>query len=95
MKRSDVVAVAAIRVGGRPAQGGRARIGAGFYQFDPPFPVGDDGFPRGVRGAGSARIDVRRLADGTPVVLEVNARFGAVSESAPELLDAVLREWPV
>ncbi|WP_175009386.1 ATP-grasp domain-containing protein [Cellulosimicrobium sp. TH-20] len=44
---------------------------------------------------GPLDMDVRRLADGTPVVLEVNARFGAVSESAPELLDAVLREWPV
>ncbi len=43
---------------------------------------------------GPVDMDVRRLADGTPVVLEVNARFGAVSASAPELLDAVLDDWP-
>jgi len=43
---------------------------------------------------GPLDMDVRRLADGTPVLLEVNARFGAVSAGAPELLDAVLRRWP-
>jgi carbamoylphosphate synthase large subunit len=43
---------------------------------------------------GPLDMDVRRLADGTPVVLEVNARFGAVSAGAPELLDAVLDDWP-
>lgn len=41
---------------------------------------------------GPADLDIRRRVDGTPVVLEVNARFGANSESAPELLNAVLRE---
>ncbi|WP_427019310.1 ATP-grasp domain-containing protein (plasmid) [Pseudarthrobacter sp. P1] len=40
--------------------------------------------------AGPADVDVRRRADGTPAVLEVNARFGANSAFAPELLDAVL-----
>ena len=39
---------------------------------------------------GPVHLDVRRRADGTPVVLGVEARFGAYSESAPELLDAVL-----
>lgn len=43
---------------------------------------------------GAVDMDVRRLADGTPVVLEVNARFGALSAHAPELLDAVLTDWP-
>lgn len=43
---------------------------------------------------GPMDMDVRRLADGTAVVLEVNARFGAVSADAPELLDAVLTDWP-
>lgn len=39
---------------------------------------------------GPIDIDVRRRADGTPVVLEINARFGANSAHAPEQLDAAL-----
>lgn len=39
---------------------------------------------------GPCDLDVRRRADGDPVVLEINARFGAQSAHAPELLDAVL-----
>lgn len=42
---------------------------------------------------GPMDLDVRRLADGTPVVLEVNARFGANSAYAPELLERVLAQW--
>lgn len=42
---------------------------------------------------GPVDLDIRRLEDGTPVVLEVNARFGANSESAPELLEMVLRDY--
>lgn len=41
---------------------------------------------------GAADLDVRRLDDGTPVVLEVNARFGACSASAPKILDLLLEE---
>ncbi|MDQ0819214.1 carbamoylphosphate synthase large subunit [Arthrobacter sp. V4I6] len=42
---------------------------------------------------GPVELAVRRRDDGTPVVLDVNARFGASSESAPELLDAVLASF--
>ncbi|GAB4085452.1 hypothetical protein GCM10028784_20820 [Myceligenerans cantabricum] len=39
---------------------------------------------------GPVDLDVRRDASGTPVVLEVNGRFGANCAHAPELLDAAL-----
>ncbi|WP_347352930.1 ATP-grasp domain-containing protein [Intrasporangium sp.] len=39
---------------------------------------------------GPVDVDVRLDAAGAPLVLEVNARFGANSAAAPELLDAVL-----
>ncbi len=39
---------------------------------------------------GPVEVDIRRRADGTPVVLGVRARFGNSSTAAPELLDAVL-----
>ncbi|MBC2934146.1 ATP-grasp domain-containing protein [Nocardioides sp. zg-1228] len=42
---------------------------------------------------GPVDLDVRRSSDGTPVVLEVNSRFGALSAQAPELLADVLAEW--
>lgn len=42
---------------------------------------------------GPVELAVRRRDDGTPVVLDVTARFGASSESAPELLDAVLASF--
>ncbi|WP_311214140.1 MULTISPECIES: ATP-grasp domain-containing protein [unclassified Arthrobacter] len=41
--------------------------------------------------AGPVDVDVRRMLDGRPVVLEVNARFGANSAYAPELLERVLQ----
>ena len=41
---------------------------------------------------GPVDIDVRINAAGQPVVLEVNARFGANSEQAPELLAGVLQD---
>lgn len=47
---------------------------------------------RALRLTGPVDVDVRRLASGQPVVLEVNARFGANSAHAPELLAAVLRD---
>lgn len=39
---------------------------------------------------GPVDIDIRQRTDGTPLVLEINARFGANSAHAPEVLDAVL-----
>jgi carbamoylphosphate synthase large subunit len=42
---------------------------------------------------GPLDLDIRREADGRPVVLEINSRFGANSAAAPELLEAVLSEW--
>ncbi len=39
---------------------------------------------------GPVDIDIRLRNDGTPLVLEINARFGANSANAPEVLDAVL-----
>lgn len=42
---------------------------------------------------GPADVDVRRDEHGRPVVLEVNARFGANSEHAPELLRRVLEDY--
>jgi carbamoylphosphate synthase large subunit len=39
---------------------------------------------------GPLDIDIRRRADGVPVVLEINARFGANIRYAPEILDAFL-----
>jgi carbamoylphosphate synthase large subunit len=46
---------------------------------------------------GPQDVDIRRRADGQPVVLEINARFGANSRHAPEILEASLRSfglWP-
>jgi carbamoylphosphate synthase large subunit len=39
---------------------------------------------------GPLDIDIRRRNDGVPVVLEINARFGANIRYAPEVLEAVL-----
>ncbi len=39
---------------------------------------------------GPLDIDIRRRSDGVPVVLEINARFGANIRYAPEVLEAVL-----
>jgi carbamoylphosphate synthase large subunit len=41
---------------------------------------------------GPLDIDIRKRFDGTPVVLEVNARFGANIRFAPEILEAALQE---
>ena len=42
--------------------------------------------------SGPLDIDIRRKLDGLPVVLEINARFGANIRYAPEILDAVIRQ---
>jgi carbamoylphosphate synthase large subunit len=45
---------------------------------------------RAIGLTGPADIDIRRRSDGVPVVLEINARFGANTRLAPEVLDAAL-----
>ena len=45
--------------------------------------------------SGPIDVDVRRRADGVPVVLEVNARFGANILHAPEILDATLAAYTI
>lgn len=42
---------------------------------------------------GPVDIDIRCNTDGVPAVLEINARFGANSAHAPEIVDALLDEW--
>ncbi|MGQ0842308.1 ATP-grasp domain-containing protein [Actinokineospora sp.] len=43
--------------------------------------------------SGPADVDIRRRADGNPVVLEVNARLGAHSGRTPAVVDALLAEY--
>jgi carbamoylphosphate synthase large subunit len=45
---------------------------------------------RAVGLSGPLDIDIRRKIDGVPVVLEINARFGANIRYAPEILDAAI-----
>lgn len=42
---------------------------------------------------GPFSVDIRRLQDGKPAVLEVEARFGMFSAHAPRLLDTVLHQY--
>lgn len=42
---------------------------------------------------GPLDVDVRRRSDGVPVVLEINARFGANVAHSPEVLDAMLQDF--
>ncbi len=43
--------------------------------------------------SGPQDVDIRLREDGQPVVLEINARFGANIRYAPEILDATLRSY--
>jgi carbamoyl-phosphate synthase large subunit len=43
--------------------------------------------------AGPLDVDVRLRRDGTPAILEINARLGANSLSAPEVLEALDAAW--
>ena len=42
---------------------------------------------------GPLDIDIRKKANGQPVLLEINARLGANCLTAPEVLDAVVWMW--
>jgi carbamoyl-phosphate synthase large subunit len=48
---------------------------------------------RALELAGPVDVDVRLRRDGTPVILEVNARLGANSLSATEVLEALDAAW--
>ncbi len=43
--------------------------------------------------SGPLDIDIRRKSDGTPLVLEINARFGANIRYASEVFEAALAEY--
>jgi carbamoylphosphate synthase large subunit len=48
---------------------------------------------RAVGLVGPLDVDIRKRADGTPVVLEINARFGANIRFAPEIMDTALKVY--
>lgn len=66
-----------------------------------PVPAGDEldvaavalDAVRGMGLTGPVDLDLRRNRENQPVVLEVNARFGANSEHFPELIEAVLADY--
>jgi len=43
--------------------------------------------------SGPLDMDIRRRADGKPVLLEINARVGGNVLASPEILDALLQAW--
>ncbi len=84
-----VLAKTALREGRVGNAVGVARVAVG----DPQGAQVADVAARAVLAAGltgPVDIDVRMLDDGSPVVLEINARFGANSAAAPELLGTML-----
>jgi carbamoylphosphate synthase large subunit len=48
---------------------------------------------RALQLSGPLDVDVRLRRDGTPAILEINARLGANSLSAPEVLEALDAAW--
>jgi carbamoylphosphate synthase large subunit len=48
---------------------------------------------RALELCGPLDVDVRLRRDGTPVVLEINARLGANALAAPEVLEALHAAW--
>jgi D-alanine-D-alanine ligase-like ATP-grasp enzyme len=48
---------------------------------------------RALELAGPLDVDVRLRRDGSPAILEVNARLGANALSAPEVLESLLSAW--
>ena len=89
--RDLVVVLQRPRAGGRV---GRARSAAFAVRRVSAPDVADVAYraARAIGLTGPADIAVRRRADGTPVVLNIDARFGTHSAHAHEVLDAVLTE---
>jgi carbamoylphosphate synthase large subunit len=50
---------------------------------------------RAIGLTGPADIDIRRRADGTPAVLEINARYGAHCGQVPEVVAALMKEHEI
>lgn len=86
--RSQVGLVAKIKNAGCGSAGGYLKEVPAGYSVDVATVAINAVLAMGLNGP--VDLDLRRNRDGVPVVLEVNARFGANSEYSPGLVDAVL-----
>lgn len=86
--RSQVGLVTKIKTPGCGSSGGYVKEVPAGYSVDVATVAINAVLALGLNGP--VDLDLRRNRDGVPVVLEVNARFGANSEYSPGLVDAVL-----
>lgn len=92
--RSRVGVVAKIAAPGCASAGGYVKEVPAGFAVDVATVAVDAALAMGLTGP--VDLDLRRNREGVPVVLEVNARFGANSEHFPGLVDAVLDDhFPV